>query len=68
MQTNDKEPYKMEPHNFNMRLRGSAYIYCGKCGLIMMRNDFSQWFQKMGCNAADHPSYASQRAKTSPFK
>lgn len=64
----DKEPYKLEPHNFNCKMRGNAYLYCGKCGAVMMKNGFSQWWQRMGCNAADHPNYQKERAKTSPFK
>lgn len=62
------EDYQYEPHNFSGRTPGNAYVHCVKCGLIMMKNGFSQWAQKVGCNAKYHPSYATQMAKTSPFK
>lgn len=62
------DEYKLEHHNFNMKLRGTAYQYCCKCGLVAMKNDFSQWHQRMGCNAHDHPNYERERVKTSCFK
>ena len=60
-----QEAYKYEPHAFNRKVL--HWPYCSKCGTVMMKNEFSQWVQRVGCNAADHPSYDSQRAKTSPF-
>ena len=55
-----KEPYKMEGHSF-VPLKHVGKQYCRKCGLIALNNDFSQWCVRMGCNAEDHPQYASTR-------
>lgn len=62
------EQYKFEAHSFTKKVRGSAYMFCSKCGTVMMKNDFSLWWQRMGCNAQDHPNYSNERSKTSPFK
>lgn len=63
----ERDEYTNEPNNFSGRTPGNAYVHCTKCGHIMMKHPFSQWTQKVGCNASLHPSYNSQRAKTSPF-
>lgn len=60
------EAYTYEPHNYNGKV--GHLPYCLKCGLILMKNDFSRWADKVGCNNKDHPSYASKRGLTNPFK
>jgi hypothetical protein len=56
-----KEKYKMQPHNFKGRIIG--YAYCQACGLIKLRNDFTQWAIAKGCKNSDHPDYAAARAR-----
>lgn len=59
------EVYRPEPHAFTSRIVN--YLYCSRCGLIMLRNDFTQWCVKMGCNYSDHPQYKAKRHEfTSP--
>lgn len=54
-----KEPYKFEPHNPKGKIVGKDY--CVKCGLLYLRNEFTQWAIKMGCNNEDHPQHAQIR-------
>lgn len=58
--------YKVEPHSFHKKML--HWQYCSKCGVLRMKNGFSEWAVKMGCNYHEHPSYESQRAQTNPFK
>ena len=55
-----KQPYKMEPHQF-ATVKKIPWLRCKSCGLLTLRNKFTQWCVKMGCNASDHPSYESHR-------
>lgn len=64
----ERDPYKMEAHNFTMAVGRTAYRGCWNCGLIAMKNEFSQWAIRMGCNHKDHPSYESKRGLTNPFE
>lgn len=61
-----EEVYKMEPHNFSWHIM--HWPVCVNCGLIMMKNPFSEWAQKVGCLNKLHPSYESKRGLTNPFK
>lgn len=65
MSEEKKEPYKFEAHNFCLNVR--HWPYCVNCGLVMMKNSFSDWAVRVGCRNKEHPSYAAQRAKTNPF-
>lgn len=60
--------FKPEQHNFTKDAKVCHWQYCTKCGILALRNEFSQWAVKVGCNYADHPSYAAQRNRTNPFK
>jgi hypothetical protein len=53
--------YVNEPH-FMERSRVLARLVCKHCGLVALRNKFSEWSVKMGCNSAEHPDYARQRS------
>lgn len=55
------EQYEKEPHSFTLNV--GHWPVCIKCGLVMMKNPFSDWAVKMGCNNKDHPSYESVRRK-----
>jgi hypothetical protein len=55
------EPFVMEPHNFSGKI--CHWSVCVKCGLIRLRNDFTQWAIRKGCNNEDHPDHARQRAQ-----
>lgn len=59
------EEYKYEAHNYGGKV--GHWPCCVKCGLVLMKNDFSRWADKVGCNNKYHPSYASKRALTNPF-
>ncbi|MCI0558693.1 MAG: hypothetical protein MN733_09370 [Nitrososphaera sp.] len=54
-----KEAYKFEPHNMKGKI--SSWTYCNRCGLIALRNFFSDWAIRMGCNNEDHPLFAIKR-------
>ena len=58
-----KEQYKIETHNFCCSLRGTAYSYCIHCGLVNLKNDFTAWGIKQGCNYHEHPYYLKARMK-----
>lgn len=53
------EIYKFEPHDFRGRILN--WNYCINCGLIALKNDFTQWAIKKGCNNEDHPEYDRYR-------
>lgn len=61
------EPYKFEPHAFASRI--VSWPYCSYCGLVYLKNDFTAWCVKMGCNYKDHPQYKAKRYQfTDPFR
>jgi hypothetical protein len=60
------EEYKYEAHNFSLRVGGKQW--CVKCGLVGLRNDFTDWAVRTGCNYKDHSSYANKRYSTSPLR
>lgn len=57
----EPEVYKMEAHNWGHKI--GHWPVCQKCGLIMMKNDFSDWAVRIGCFNRLHPSYDSVRRK-----
>lgn len=57
-----REPFVMEPHAWH-NLRGIPWRICWKCGLVWLRNPFTQWAVKHGCNNEDHPSHDKMRTK-----
>jgi len=54
------EPYKFEPHRPS-KLASLPWMHCQKCGLVYLRNAFSQWAIRMGCNNEDHPQHERYR-------
>lgn len=56
------EPFVMEPHNF-VKTKCLPWLLCVKCGLVRLRNPFTDWSVKHGCNNEDHPSYRSVMCK-----
>jgi hypothetical protein len=55
--------FKLEPHNFR-QTKSIPWPICSSCGLVRLRNPFTDWSVKMGCNSADHPDFAVQRRRT----
>lgn len=51
--------YKMHPHAFVARRR-LPWPACKHCGLLRLRNQLTEWVERMGCNAEDHPGYAAR--------
>jgi hypothetical protein len=49
-----------EPHAMEYR-RVLSRLVCRHCGLVALRNKFSDWSVRMGCNSAEHPDYERQR-------
>ena len=62
-----KEVYKYEAHSPKRR-KGISWAVCEKCGLIYLKNPFTSWCIRMGCNSNDHPDYEKQRQKTGLLK
>ncbi len=55
-----KETYKMQDHSFvfSERLRKSV---CSRCGLLALKNQFTQWSVDKGCFSDLHPQYENKR-------
>lgn len=51
---------KIEPHRF-VKWRLTSYQICCKCGLIRLKNKFTAWCIRNGCDHEDHPSYEQMR-------
>ncbi len=51
----DKLTYKFEVHTFNTSVCGKPV--CSKCGLMLLKNPFTDWANKMGCQNDLHPQY-----------
>lgn len=58
-----KEPYKLEHHSFEFNSRVGKSV-CKKCGLVYLKNEFTEWSVRMGCNSSDHSQYQSKRKLT----
>lgn len=58
-----REPYKFVGHSFRMVSRIGKSV-CTNCGLVCLKNEFTEWSVKMGCNSSDHPSFESKRKLT----
>ena len=55
-------PYEYEPH-IAVKVKGISWAVCKRCGLIYLKNDFTNWALKKGCNADDHPEYENARMR-----
>jgi hypothetical protein len=58
-----KESYKLIPHSmvFNKRIGKQV---CSNCGLVGLRNVFTDWSIRIGCLASEHSSYQNMRKST----
>jgi hypothetical protein len=56
------EPYTYEQHSFTKSIHN--YKYCSKCGIVALKNSFTEWAIKKGCNSEDHPEYKTARSKS----
>lgn len=54
--------YTYEPHSFKKR-KGIPWLVCQHCGLVCVRNSFTAWAVKVGCNNNEHPDLAAMRHK-----
>lgn len=52
--------WTVEPHNW-IKIKGIGRDCCNKCGLLLLRNKFTEWCVRMGCDHTDHPQYKYQR-------
>jgi len=43
--------------------KGMPWLVCQHCGLVYLKNEFTAWAIRMGCNANDHSGYAAARQK-----
>lgn len=41
-------------------VKGFPWPVCKKCGLVYLKNQFTAWCIKMGCNNEDHSDYTKQ--------
>lgn len=53
--------FKVQPHRFH-KFRVLPWPVC-ECGLIYLKNPFTQWCVEHGCNHEEHPSYAAVKRK-----
>lgn len=66
-QDHQSESYKLVGHQWEFN-KGVGKQVCKGCGLLALRNDFTDWSVRMGCLSYLHPSYESIRKRTSIFK
>lgn len=52
--------YEYEPHSI-CKIKGLSWSVCNKCGLVYLRNSFTQWAIRYGCNNEDHKDYERMR-------
>lgn len=60
-----KQAYKLEPHHFGV-MKKLPWQRCKHCGLMSLRNSLTEWVTRVGCNASDHPEYASRVRNSKP--
>lgn len=51
--------YTMEPHHWK-HVRFMSWQVCAYCGLVALKNDFTRWAMRMGCNYKLHRDYQAQ--------
>ena len=61
----DRKPgFKHEAHAFVPLRSGRKskaslpWVWCQRCGLVLLRNPATDWCRQHGCNYDDHPQYA----------
>lgn len=57
------EKYKFEIHE-PVRIKSLPWLVCRKCGLVYLKNDFTFWCMKKGCNNEDHEDYNKERERS----
>lgn len=62
-----KEAYKLIGHSMTFNKRVGKMV-CSNCGLVGLRNEFTDWSMKVGCMSTEHPQYQAVRKRTSCFK
>lgn len=58
----EENSYTYEAHSPKKR-KGMPWVVCSGCGLVYLKNDFTAWAIRMGCNNSDHPGFAAARHK-----
>lgn len=63
VQIEDEEiSYKYEAHSI-IPLKNTPWLYCKYCGLLVLKNKFSQWCYRMGCLNEYHNQYSQMLLK-----
>jgi hypothetical protein len=57
--------FEIEPHHW-VKLGRLPWNYCVKCGLVSLKNKFTQWAIKYGCDNESHPQYEQMKRSTRP--
>lgn len=52
--------YEYDPHKW-IKCTAIGRDRCTKCGLLALRNKFTNWCIKMGCDNANHARYTYER-------
>jgi hypothetical protein len=55
--------YSYEPHQFVKLYKSIPWLVCKSCGMVLLRNDFTRWCNKMGCLNEYHPGYKNAMRK-----
>jgi hypothetical protein len=55
-----KITYSFEHHS-PIPLKGNPFLYCRYCGLVYLKNEFTRWCIKKGCNHEYHPQFKQKR-------
>ena len=58
-----QETYSLQPHSFHFNKRIGKQV-CKSCGLVMLRNRFSDWSVQKGCLSELHSDYQRMRKST----
>lgn len=56
----DNEPYKMVGHSLHKTKKNPWLLRCRWCGLVAMKNRFSLWALRVGCENRKHPQYKQE--------
>ncbi len=57
----EKTTYEYEAHTPKKLKGNNKWLVCTNCGLVYLRNKFTQWAIDKGCLADFHPGYKSAR-------
>lgn len=59
--------YSYEKHA-PVPLKGTPWLYCKYCGLLYLKNGFTKWCIRMGCNNDLHPQFMRMRNKFTTWR